>query len=458
MENLQKLMPYFQDQLAQWYQLTLEKPEYAAAIAVSVWLLLAILYSIRIAFLKKDIGRLTKSNADAQAKLTETENQVEAARQELDDANRQLQNAEQVTESEKRRAEAAEQQLVASNQELAGSLANLAESFELTLQNMPSADSGNLISEYQSVVARVSERFKNEQQAKTQLQLSFHAESAKLAEKEMLITSLQHRLDSQTQQLAQMELAIEQYEAAQRQLQADREQQIADAMAKQQAQVEATKLAEAKTKAQEAKFAQAAVGATLQKSEQSPTTEKPAENAIEAAPVIPTPKAEAVKTVEMDKKAAGDSGKEAAIEKKAKASDSGKFKGLFGRAMEKFAKMDEKLNSSTEAKSKSESQPAAEEAKAAEPEPVEVEAVQPEPKEKPKKPSDVASKMTGLFGGFKKSKAKESAASEPVEIAENPREEPQSEPEKTATTEETGKSGKKIPSQLSGLFGKLKKK
>ncbi len=436
MENLQKLMPYFQDQLAQWYQLTLEKPDYAAAVAISVWLLIAIFYSIRIAFIKKDITRLTKANAGIQAELAEAKEKAESAQQQLAEVNLQLQSAEQAAESEKQRGESLEQRLAASNQELAASLAKLVESFELSLHNLPAADSDQLISENQSVIERVSERFKNEQQAKTQLQLSFHAESAKLAEKEMLITSLQHRLDSQTQQLAQMELAIEQYEAAQRQLQVDREQQLAQAMAKQQAQLEAAKVAESKAKQQETKFAQAAFAAA----EQAGAAVKPMEKTAEAAPVAPAPKAEAAKV---------------AVEKKAEESEGVKFKGLFGKAMEKFASMDQKLGSSSEAKPSAESQAAAEVAKPAEPEPVET--VQAEPKAEQKKPSGVGSKMSGLFGGFKKSKAKEAVADKPTEVVETLVEESRDDAEKKAGGDESGKSGKKMQSQLSGLFGKLKK-
>ncbi|MDD2760408.1 MAG: hypothetical protein PHH11_08940 [Methylomonas sp.] len=463
MENLQKLMPYFQDQLLQWYRLTLERPDYAVAVAFSVWLLMAVFYSIRIAFLKKDIAKLAKANADIQAGLDDAQKQNQTQQQQLTEVSEQLQNAVQLAEAEMQRANTAEQRLNASNQELAAGLANLVESFELTLHNLPSANSDNLIPEYQSVIGRVAERFKNEQQAKTQLQLSFHAESAKLAEKEMLITSLQHRLDSQTQQLAQMELAIEQYEAAQRQLQVDREQQLAEAMAKQQA--ETAKLAELKIKEQQAKQTQAAVVSIESAVEKTVPPVKPAEmpvKPVETAPFIDSkPEPIKARTVPVDKPAATISTPVVATEKGTKAAEDSKFKGLFGRAMEKFSKMDEKLGSPRAVKVDHEPENAIEEVKAVEAEPIRVVQAEEKPaelKQEPKAAAGVAAKMGGLFGGFKKSQHKQvvvDISTSPIEVKI---EEPIPEPEIPVAVDEAVESGKKMPSQLTGLFGKFKKK
>lgn len=456
MENLQKLLPFFQEQLTQWYQLTLEKPDYAAAIAVSVWLVLAILYSIRIGFLKRDIARLAKANAETQANLNAAQEQVQSLQQQLSEMSTEVQNAQAKAEAESDRASTVEQRLSASNQELAASLANLVECFELNVHNLPAANADNLLSEYQAVIGRVSERFQNEQQAKTQLQLSLHAESAKLAEKEMLISSLQHRLDSQTQQLAQMELAIEQYEAAQRQLQADREQQLAAALAKQQ--VEAAKLAELKKQEQEVKQAQPASVGAEPKIERPVAPEPPV--APLAKPVIETPSVQAKPEPSKDqaiKQEATSSSKTEAkpAPKKAKAAESGKSKGFFSRAMEKIAQMDQKLGTQTRVAPNSEPEAENVRVTAPQPEPVTAAAEQAKPAE-PKKPSSsesMTAKMGGLFGGFKKSAPK---PAEP-EVA-HAEEASAVEPAKTKPAEKPAKAEKKMTEQLTGLFGKLKSK
>lgn len=450
MENLQKLMPFFQDQLAQWYQLTLEKPDYAAAIAISVWLLMAIFYSIRISFLKKDITKLTKANSELQASLNSAQEQVQSVQQQLSEANAEKENAVAKAQSESERASAIEQRLSASNQELATSLANLVECFELKLHNLPAADADNLLSEYQSVIGRVSERFQNEQQTKTQVQLSLHAESAKLAEKEMLISSLQHRLDSQTQQLAQMELAIEQYEAAQRQLEADREQQLAAAMVKQK--IEAAKLAELKKQEQEVKQAQHVASTAEQQVEQSSAPEKPVETILKPVEEIPVaqPKPEPSRTQAASEVKASVSKTEAkAAPKKAKPAEGGKFKGFFGKAMEKISQMDEKLGTQTKVSVEPE-QREDEQVTALKPEPA---ATIQEEKKESKSSESMTAKMSGLFGGFKKSPAKPSANDQAAQLPESAPEQENTEP-----TEKAAEKEKNASSKLTGLFGKLKSK
>jgi DNA repair exonuclease SbcCD ATPase subunit len=217
METVQKLVPYFQELLQQWYELTLHNQEYAICLAVSVWLITAIFYSIRIGFLKRSNAKLLKDKTATQTSLDETKKELQTLQQQYTEANERMEQAVEKSAAESQR-------LQASNKQLANSLSSMVDCFELNQHNLPTAESENLLTEYEAVVARALERFQTEQQAKTQLQLSFHAETAKLAEKEMLVSSLQNRLDTQTQQLAKLELAIEHYEDAQRQLEADKQQ------------------------------------------------------------------------------------------------------------------------------------------------------------------------------------------------------------------------------------------
>ncbi|CAG1022480.1 hypothetical protein MTYM_01763 [Methylococcales bacterium] len=452
METLQKLTPFFQELSLQWYQFTLDNPVYAACLAISVWLLTAIFYSIRIGFLKNRVARSLKAQNDTQTSLNTAQEQIQTLQQQLAEATEQMQAAVHTAEAETQRASDIKQRLDAGNKQLANSLAKLVECFELNLANLPSADAGNLLSEYESVIGRVAERFQNEQQAKTQLQLSFHAEAAKQAEKDMLIDSLQNRLDTQTQQMAKMELAVEQYEAAQRQLEADR-QQLAHDIRKQQA--DAARLAELEKQVRSAPVAEPVKTHQVPDIQPEPVqaVKQPEiiEQALEPQPVVIETKPEPVKpqvivpqTPEV---------KPQAITKPSQTADAGKLKGLFGRAMEKIAKMDEKMGSPTTVKVEAEEQALVTETRteavesAPEPESQPVAAV-----EKEQKPSaGMNAKLNGLLGGFKKSPAKQPEAAAMAVIE-------QSKPELIETEKPTESGGKKVSSQLSGLLGKFKSK
>lgn len=351
MEYLQKLVPFFQELLKQWYDLTLHNQEYAISLAVSVWLVTAIFYSIRIGFLKRHATQLAVGKHTLQTQLDETNSQLQTLQQQLAEAAQQVQAAEQATQAETERADGILQNLNNSNQQLASSLANLVTSFELNQPNLPVADSANLLTEYNAILGRVVERFQNEQQAKTQLQLSMHAETAKLAEKDVLIDSLQSRLDNQTQQLAKLELANEEYQTALRQLEIDKQNLNA---ALQQRQSESVRVVEVEKSVPQ-------VTAPASPVVESPRVEPVV--AVSVAPVVETavpavasPVAKAVEIPEpvvevkpapvvQTAPATAKAETKPAIPAKPKPekADSGKLKGIFGRAMEKISKMDEKL-------------------------------------------------------------------------------------------------------------------
>lgn len=349
MENLQKLVPVFQELLQQWYELTLHNQEYAICLAVSVWLLTAIFYSIRIGFLKRHASQLAVARNAVQVSLDEANLQLQALQHQLTEATEKTLAAERAVQAETDRANGIAARLNESNQQLAGSLANLVASFELNQPNLPNADAGNLLAEYAAIVTRVVDRFQNEQQAKTQLQLSIHAETAKLAEKDLLIGSLQSRLDSQTQQLAKLELANEEYQVALRQLEIEK-QNLTTAIQQQQRPPEpASNVEEVKQPAYVAPqqvsdpFAAAVVVPAVEVS--VPEVIQPAAQVIEiSAPIekIPEPVAQPEPAPVAEVKKPEVKSVPAAKPKPAKA-ESGKLKGIFGRAMDKISKMDEKL-------------------------------------------------------------------------------------------------------------------
>lgn len=447
METVQKFMPYFQEMLQQWYQLTLHNQEYAIALVGSACLITAIFYSIRIGFLKRTAAKILKAKQETQAGLDEAKQQLEALRQQLAEATEQKLAAEQTAQAESNRATGIELRLNKSNQQLAGSLVSLVDCFELNLHNLPKADAENLLSEHEAVIARVADRFQNEQQAKTQLQLSMHAETAKLAEKEMLISSLENRLDTQTQHLAKLELAVEKYEAAQKQLEQDK-LQLAQELQNRQAEATRQQAYEKPAAAPVAPI-QAAVEQTpepmkpVQSVEKLPET-KAAESDIKQEPTPVTPKPQA---------AVSESAK-APVVKKTMPAAGNKMKGLFGRVMDKVAKMDEKLGSPGSVNEK----PDAAEVNETRVETSDIvertESVEPVAQvESAKQQSGLNDKLSGLFGGFKKSAAKPAKVKTEQETAAPAVEEAHVAAEKP----DAGKD-KKVAAQLSGLFGKFKAK
>jgi len=443
METVQKLVPFFEELLQQWYQLTLHNREYAICLAVSVWLLTAIFYSIRIGFLKRNIVQINKAKDQTQAGLDEANQQLATLQQQLAEAAERVTAAEQAARAESQRAADNELRLNTSNRLLAGSLVNLVDCFELNLHNLPAADAENLLPEYEAVIARVADRFQNEQQAKTQLQLNLHAETAKLAEKDMLIGSLENRLDTQTQQLVKLELAVEQYEAAQKQLEQDK-LQLAQQLQHRHADVPRQQAYEKPAAA--AAVAQAPAQTAVQ---QAPEPVKPVESAEklpETGPVSPAIKPEPAPVTPKPQAAVS----KASAAESAKPAAGHKMKGLFGRAMDKFSKMDEKLGSPGKAVIEAEAAEVADMPAVAE---ARVEALeQAEPVKNTQPDKGLNDRLSGLLGGFKKSppqpaKTEAESASAPAAAQE--------------TEAEAGKpavKANKAASQLSGLFGGFKAK
>lgn len=447
METLQKLVPFFQELMQQWYELTMHNQEYAICLAISVWLLTAIFYSIRIGFLKRSNAQILKAKSGLQVSLNEAETKLQMLQQQLDEATQKQQQAEQQAAAEAQRAAGIEQRLSRSNQQLASSLSILVERFELNQDKLPTAEADNLLTEYDGVIARVAERFQNEQQAKTQLQLTMHAEAAKLAEIQALAESLQTLLDTQTQQLAKLEMAVEKYEAAERQMELD-QQHFAQERKNHQAELaraaELEKQALASAQSQpKAVVVDKAPSVSTFAAKPIETIAKTVEPQTQVQPVIAT------QTAVIDSSTKVNPTKPV---QQPKVAESKKSKGFFGRAMEKISKLDEKLGQPS-------ATPVLEEL--AETVPVaEIEAVVESVKsaaavEKIEKPvAGLNQKLTGLFDGLKKSPAKSEAVIAPEIVAI----ETSAETVAEAVPEKPAASVEKAASKLGGLFGKLKSK
>jgi hypothetical protein len=222
---MQAYLPIIQDQLFQWYQLTLDNAAYAAALTASVWLLTVLFYRIRIAF----INRKNRIKAkEAQNSIDAAQQQAQKLQEELSANTARMEESEIAANTATQRALDLERRITEHNIKLNDSLRALTISFDL--DRPASSAEGDLEPEslwqqYSAAIAQLTERLRAEQQAKTELQQIYQSETAKLAEKETLLETLQAQLDAQAHRLAGLE---EQNALLQ--------QQISDAAQKQQSE------------------------------------------------------------------------------------------------------------------------------------------------------------------------------------------------------------------------------
>jgi hypothetical protein len=197
MENL----PAIQATLDEWLQLTIAQPLYAAAIAIVVWLLTALLYSIRISGLNKKNIASENARTSAEANLNTAQQQRQQAQTELATLTEQLTQQQQSADAEKLRALASEQQNAQRNQQIAAIIQRLASSFDIgerPVQVIDNLKADDLWQQHDKVISKLIETLRTEQLAKTELEKFYQAEKVKVSETEARLSSLQANLDSQS--------------------------------------------------------------------------------------------------------------------------------------------------------------------------------------------------------------------------------------------------------------------
>jgi hypothetical protein len=195
--------------LSEWYIFTLNNALYAAVLAITVWLLTAIFYSIRIAAIKR--SKVVNEKAAAK-NFDAMQQQLQLSQEELASTAEQMEKAQSVAEDESQRAQALEQLIYQRNQHIAGTIQTLATSFDLgerPLLANEDVKSDSLWQQHDKVIMQLVERLRTEQQAKTELQQTCQTATIKLAEKESLLNALQSVLDNHTNQLSKLEQALE---------------------------------------------------------------------------------------------------------------------------------------------------------------------------------------------------------------------------------------------------------
>jgi hypothetical protein len=213
---METYLPILKAILSDWIVLTLDNPFYASVLAFIVFLITAILYSIRIASLKaKNVSgekaRL-EMEANLNAQLTVAKQQQQAIQDELTANTEQMKRDQQLAQKEAERAARFEDLLSQRNKLVAGIIQTLATSFDLGERPVPlmgDIKAEGLWQQIDRVIGLLTNKLQSEQQAKTQMQQSYQAETVKLAEKEAQLVTLQTTLVAQTSQLTQLEQSLE---------------------------------------------------------------------------------------------------------------------------------------------------------------------------------------------------------------------------------------------------------
>ncbi|MFZ2406943.1 MAG: hypothetical protein WAW41_17540 [Methylobacter sp.] len=206
---MQTYLPLIEDLLSKWYLFTLSNPLYAAVLAITVWLLTAMFYSIRIAAIKRKKAASEKAGAE---NLAAAQQQLQHAQEELAASTLQMEQAQSAAQDETQRALALEQLVYQRNQQIAGIIQSLATSFDLGERPLLATEdvkADALWQQHDKVITQLIDRLRTEQQAKIALQQTCQTETAKAAEKEALVAALQSTLNNHTHQLSKLEQALE---------------------------------------------------------------------------------------------------------------------------------------------------------------------------------------------------------------------------------------------------------
>ena len=225
---METYLPLIKSLIADWVQLTIDNPLYAGALVIAVWLLTASLYSIIIASLKKKIIASENARIDMENQLNAAQQHSQQMQAELTANTEQMQQDRLWAQNESQRAAGLEEQLTQRNKQVAAIIQSLATSIDLGERPVPITEdikAEGLWQQHDRVITLLTTRLRNEQQAKTELQQAYQAETAKRTENEAVIATLQAGLAAQTVQVANLEQALEAQKVLQQQQQ-DQAQQI----------------------------------------------------------------------------------------------------------------------------------------------------------------------------------------------------------------------------------------
>jgi len=230
------MQPYLADiqkLFTDWYFLTLESPLYPATIAAIVWLLAAIVYNIKIAFINKKQNTLETSQTELQSKLEESEQQLTQKQAELTEQLTQLEEYQRLnTELETKNDE--------HNQHIIKTIKALAAKFDLNEQLIKSDKKIKdefIWQQQDNIIEQLSERIIKEQHEKNDLEIAHQQEIAQLSEKESVIDTLQASLELQSKQFTQIETVLAKQNTLLQQQKEESEQHLSHILEKHQIEV-----------------------------------------------------------------------------------------------------------------------------------------------------------------------------------------------------------------------------
>jgi len=210
---MQSYLPLIEAMLSEWYLFTLNNPLYAAALATAVWLLTAILYSIRIAAIKRGNAASEKAGIE---NLAAVQQQLQHSQEALAETTLQMEKAASAAQDETQRALTLEQLIYQRNKQIAETIQTLATSFDLGERPLLATEDVKadlLWQQHAKVITQLIDRLRIEQQAKTELQQTCQAETAKLTEKERLLEALHTTLATHASQLSKLEQSLAEQQA-----------------------------------------------------------------------------------------------------------------------------------------------------------------------------------------------------------------------------------------------------
>ena len=236
---METYLPIIKMMLSDWITLTLANLYYAGALTFIVFLITAILYSIRIASLKKKNVASEKARIESEASLNAALNiaqqQLEVIQEELIVNTEQMKKDHQLAQKEAERAVRFEEQLSQRNKQIADVIQTLATSFDLGERPLPvmgDIKAEGLWQQHDRVITLLTTRLFNEQQAKAELHQSYQLETVKCAEKETQLMALQATLTTQSNDVSRLEKTLEERTSQLNQQQLEAQRVLAEALEK----------------------------------------------------------------------------------------------------------------------------------------------------------------------------------------------------------------------------------
>lgn len=190
-----------------WLQFTLDNPLYIAAIAASVFIITALLFSLRTGSLKKQLKLSETARLSNEKTLSDTKLQLQDTQHQLTTSTAQVEDLQKSLSTEKQRAVELAQHISERNDKITATVEKLATHFETGERPAISADfkAEELWQQHDSIVEQLVTNLKTVQHVKSELENTLHQEKTKAADIETRLNSLQSQLDSQTQLISTLQ-------------------------------------------------------------------------------------------------------------------------------------------------------------------------------------------------------------------------------------------------------------